>query len=103
MDVQIKLRTEECALGMEQKVEQKRCSIDGCTNHVQKGGVCIKHGGKINTYTFDSKFDKTTATLSNQHRGASRASALTSQGQGSLPKEVVICQEVVGTKNYEEV
>ena len=25
---------------------KKQCSIDGCTNIVQKGGVCIKHGAK---------------------------------------------------------
>ncbi len=25
----------------------KRCNSEGCTNHVQKGGVCIKHGAKV--------------------------------------------------------
>eukprot|EP00984_Skeletonema_dohrnii_P036290 scaffold37098_cov139-Skeletonema_dohrnii-CCMP3373.AAC.1 len=26
---------------------KKKCSADGCTNHVQKGGVCIRHGAKV--------------------------------------------------------
>jgi len=34
------------------KVARKRrryeCSADGCTNHSVKGGVCIRHGAKVN-------------------------------------------------------
>ena len=26
--------------------KRKRCSHEGCTKHVQKGGVCIRHGAK---------------------------------------------------------
>ena len=29
------------------KKEYKRCSIEGCTNFAQKGGVCIKHGANV--------------------------------------------------------
>jgi hypothetical protein len=25
----------------------KRCSIEGCTNIVVKGGVCVTHGAKV--------------------------------------------------------
>jgi len=87
----------------------KRCKVDGCTNQAQKRGVCIRHGTNRSssevstTYTHGSEFDKTTATLSNHHRGALAASASISQGQGSLPEEVVICQQVVVGTNYEEV
>jgi hypothetical protein len=28
------------------KVEPKRCSSEGCTNIVIKGGVCKRHGAK---------------------------------------------------------
>ena len=29
------------------KVELKRCSSEGCTNVVVKGGVCKRHGAKV--------------------------------------------------------
>jgi hypothetical protein len=25
----------------------KRCGVQGCTNHIVKGGLCIRHGAKI--------------------------------------------------------
>ena len=28
------------------KVKRKQCSKEGCTNQVQKGGVCRRHGAK---------------------------------------------------------
>ena len=33
------------------KNERKKytCSHEGCSNQVQKGGVCIRHGAKVNT------------------------------------------------------
>ena len=42
-DVQIKLRGEEYALSMVQ-MSSKLCIIEDCTNQVQKGGVCKRHG-----------------------------------------------------------
>ena len=41
-DARIKLGKEECALGMDQKSHS-----EGCTNIVVKGGVCIKHGARV--------------------------------------------------------
>ena len=35
------------------KVEYKRCSVEGCTNGVIKGGVCVKHGAKLKLCSFD--------------------------------------------------
>ena len=29
------------------KVSSKTCNIEGCTNKVQKGGVCVRHGAEI--------------------------------------------------------
>ena len=29
---------------------KKICSAEGCTNHAQKGGVCIRHGAKVNDW-----------------------------------------------------
>jgi hypothetical protein len=28
-------------------VKHKKCSFEGCTNFVQKGGVCFTHGAKV--------------------------------------------------------
>jgi hypothetical protein len=28
------------------KIEYKRCSVEGCTNHIVKGGVYKRHGAK---------------------------------------------------------
>ena len=72
----------------------KRCSIEGCTNQVIKGGVCMRHGTlhKQNDEStafascLGSEFEKTTATSPNQ-----RNPPATMMNQGSLPKEVVIC------------
>ena len=30
----------------EQGARVKRCSQDGCGNHVRQGGVCLKHGAR---------------------------------------------------------
>ena len=32
---------------------KKRCSHEGCTNHVQKGGVCVTHGAKVKRCNFE--------------------------------------------------
>jgi hypothetical protein len=32
------------------KVEYKRCSSEGCTNYAQKRGLCKRHGANRNTY-----------------------------------------------------
>ena len=41
-DVTNKLGKEEFASRM--AIQMKRCSHEGCTNQVQKGGVCLTHG-----------------------------------------------------------
>src|SRR6056300_1070455 len=83
--------------------DQTRCSSEGCTNKVVKGGVCTRHGAYLNPTDestafasyFGSAFSKTTATHPNQ----SNVSA--SVNQGSLPAEVVVCGVIA--ENYEEV
>ena len=37
---------EEC---MKKKRKRYTCSNEGCTNQVQKGGVCVTHGAKVKT------------------------------------------------------
>ena len=32
---------------MRHGAQVKRCSSDGCTSHAKKGGVCIRHGAKV--------------------------------------------------------
>ena len=32
---------------MAKKKYSYECSADGCTNHVIKGGVCVRHGAKV--------------------------------------------------------
>eukprot|EP00984_Skeletonema_dohrnii_P004530 scaffold1601_cov122-Skeletonema_dohrnii-CCMP3373.AAC.3 len=36
------------AWGKGQSVKVKKCSSEECTNHAQKGGVCLRHGAKAN-------------------------------------------------------
>ncbi len=36
----------DCALDMEQRSND--AAGEGCSNHVQQGGVCIRHGAKKN-------------------------------------------------------
>lgn len=81
MDVQITLSRKAYAGGTEQTATPSEVST---------------------TYTLNSEFDKTTATLCNQQRTTSAAPA--SISRVSLPEEVFIfiCQEVART-NYEEV
>jgi hypothetical protein len=75
----------------------KRCSIEGCTNYSQRGGVCKRHGAYRNpidestafTSCFGSDFDKTTLTRPNQRTSAASAS------QGSVPEEVAVCVNYV--------
>ena len=43
-DAQIKLSKEKYALGMGQRSKDSR---EECTNHAQKGGVCVRHGAKV--------------------------------------------------------
>jgi hypothetical protein len=43
--VQIMLSKEEFARSMGQR-SSYLCSVEGCTNHSKRGGVCIKHGAK---------------------------------------------------------
>jgi hypothetical protein len=31
----------------------KRCSFEGCTNQAKKGGVCVTHGAKMKRCSFD--------------------------------------------------
>ena len=31
----------------------KRCSREGCTNHVINGGVCVRHGAKVKRCSYD--------------------------------------------------
>jgi hypothetical protein len=45
-DVRINLRREVCAAGCRHGAQVKRCSNPGCTNHIVKGGVCTRHGGR---------------------------------------------------------
>ena len=33
--------------------EKRTCSHGGCTNHVQKGGVCLRHGANVKTCKHD--------------------------------------------------
>jgi hypothetical protein len=37
---------------------KKRCCSDGCTNQAQKGGVCIKHGSKVERCSSDGCTNK---------------------------------------------
>jgi hypothetical protein len=34
-------------------VKKKRCSFEGCANHVVKGGVCITHGATVKRCSFE--------------------------------------------------
>ena len=74
----------------------KRCSIDGCTNQVKKGGVCIRHGANRNdeSTAFDlscrSAFDESTATLLNHY--ATTASGV--QDTSSVPPYEILCQVI---------
>ena len=51
---------------MKHGAKVKLCNSEGCTNQVQKGGVCCRHGANRNPYdestAFGSEFDKITAT-----------------------------------------
>jgi len=46
--------------------KKNRCNSDGCTNQVQRGGVCQRHGAFRNTQVestaFGSEFEMTNAT-----------------------------------------
>ncbi len=74
----------------------KRCSVEGCTNHSKKGGVCKRHGAYRNhdeestafASCFGSEFDKTTFTHPNQRTPS--ASTI----RGSVPEQVVISGNV---------
>ena len=77
----------------------KQCNSEGCTNNAKKGGVCMRHGAYRNTQdgstAFGSKFDDTTANLSQPNHLASRTT-IRYQGGRSVPAEVaILCQEVV--------
>jgi hypothetical protein len=43
MDAQIVIKE---GVRMRHGAKVKLCSIEGCTNQAQKGGVCVKHGAK---------------------------------------------------------
>eukprot|EP00984_Skeletonema_dohrnii_P001431 scaffold457_cov117-Skeletonema_dohrnii-CCMP3373.AAC.1 len=43
-DAQINLRSAQEAQG---KDSPKLCSIEGCTNKARKGGLCMRHGAKV--------------------------------------------------------
>jgi len=81
----------------------KLCRIEGCTNKVQKRGVCWRHGAKRNpndestafASCFGSGFEDTTAPYPSQLNPAA------SVNQGSLPEEVVVCGVVA--EHFEEV
>ena len=81
----------------------KLCSVEGCTNYSQRGGVCKRHGAYRNpheestafTSCLGSEFEKTTLTHPNQGTSVALAS------QGSVPPEVAVC--VVIANNHVEV
>ena len=87
---------------MKHGAKVKRCSVEGCTNHSKRGGVCYRHGAYRNpheestafTSCFGSDFDKTTATPDQRTQAASGI-------QGSVPAEVAVC--VVIANNHVEV
>ena len=78
---------------MKHGAEFKRRRSEECTNQVQGGGVCTRHGAYRNPNDestafasyFGSEFDKTTVTNPNQRNSDSSSN----QRQGSLPAEVV--------------
>jgi len=77
----------------------KRCINEECTNQAQKGGLCMRHGAFRNTNdestAFGSKFDETTATLSQPNQLASRTT-IREQGGRTVPGEVAfLCQEIL--------
>mmetsp|Transcript_23857 Transcript_23857/g.47330 ORF Transcript_23857/g.47330 Transcript_23857/m.47330 type:complete len:116 (-) Transcript_23857:63-410(-) len=80
------------------KQEIKRCSYDGCTNQVQRRGVCKRHGAyrspddESTAFALScctSAYDDTTATLPNQRTAAAAAS----QDQRRDPPGVIVCTE----------
>jgi len=78
----------------------KRCSSVGCTKQAQKGGVCIRHGAHHNTQdestAFGSEFEKTTVTQNLPNQRASTRAAIGGQEGRSVPGEVtIVCQEIV--------
>ena len=76
----------------------KRCSIEGCTNQVKRGGVCGRHGAynsQDESTAFGSEYEKATATraLTNQQRAS--GAVLRSSERRSVPREVsILCQQV---------
>ena len=69
----------------------KRCSTEGCTNQVLRGGVCKRHGANGST-AFGSEYEETTAILNLPNQSTSGTSH---ERSNSVPREVVICQEIV--------
>ena len=85
---------------MRHGAKRKLCSIEGCTNHVKRGGVCWRHGANRNTHdestAFGSEFDMTTASKTLPNQRASRAAVREGHERSSVPGEVtILCQEIV--------
>jgi len=78
---------------------KKLCSSAGCTDYAKKGGVCMRHGAFRNIHdestAFGSKFDDTTANLSQPNQLASRTTIREQGGRGVLGEVAILCQEVV--------
>ncbi len=106
----------------------KRCSSDGCTNGVIKGGVCKKHGAKVKRCSkegctnqakrrgvcirhgaYRNPNDESTAVTScfgsefdkTTVTHPNQRGSGSSSNQGSLPAEVIL--RGVIAENYEEV
>jgi hypothetical protein len=80
--------------------KKQRCNSEACTNQVQRGGVCKRHGAYRNTHdestVFGSEYEKTTATQTLPNHRASRAAIRGGQEGISVPGEVtILCQEIV--------
>ncbi len=108
------------------KQYKKKCSADGCTNQVQKGGLCKRHGAKTKRCSvegcttfakkggvcyrhsaYNKPTDETTASCLGSEfdkttlTHPNQRTPAPSTSQGSVPEQVAVC--VVIANNHVEV
>ena len=85
------------------KVEVKKCSSEGCTNQVRRGGVCRRHGANRNLTDESTAFASCFGSEFEKTTATypNQGNVSASMIQDSLPAEVVVCGVI--TENNEEV
>ena len=75
----------------------KRCSIDGCTNQDKRRGVCTRHGANRNPYDESTvfSFDRSSFDDTTAPLPNNRAAAAIINQEGSRdPPSVIVCQVI---------